>query len=136
MDIASTKQVASTLALLRWPHGTSADHAPPAVQRALELPGTLVQTLYACKTKCRRSRRPICRNLQCVVLHKLCNGVGAESRRRAPFLMNGRNHEEVRNSEQYSNHHRCKQSQGKTQCKPPLGTFMKARPYEVPGDYP
>ena len=47
MDIASTKQVASTLALLRWPHGTSADHAPPAVQRALGLPGTLVQTLYA-----------------------------------------------------------------------------------------
>ena len=47
MDIASTKQVASTLALLRWPHGSSADHAPPAVQRALGLPGTLVQTLYA-----------------------------------------------------------------------------------------
>ena len=36
-----------TLALLRWPPGTSADHAPAAVQRALGLPGTLVQTLYA-----------------------------------------------------------------------------------------
>ena len=39
------------------------------------------QTPSACKTNGRRSRRPICRKLQCVVLHKSCSGLGAQPRR-------------------------------------------------------